>query len=185
MQNEHGKIPGRVSGNESSLPAIINSYAKTWSLLLHYDEDRLELPKKLCPPQHVVEYGQIKNAVAVFKAELMGRGEAGDLFGQERESSLQAILGNIDQTFGGRDLYPSIEEKAAHLLYFVIKDHPFSDGNKRIGSLLFLLYLNENNLLEHSCINANGLVTLALLIAESDPRQKELMIRLVLNLLDG
>ncbi len=107
------------------------------------------------------------------------------MFGQERENSLQSILGNIDQTFGGYDLYPSVEEKAAHLLYFVIKDHPFTDGNKRIGSLLFLIYLNENNLLEESGINANGLVTLALLIAESEPRQKELMIRLVINLLKG
>jgi len=78
-----------------------------------------------------------------------------------------------------------VEEKAAHLLYFVIKDHPFSDGNKRIGAFLFLLFLKENNLLEQSGINDTGLVALALLIAESDPRQKELMIRLIMNLLAG
>ncbi len=76
-----------------------------------------------------------------------------------------------------------MEEKAAHLFYFVIKDHPFTDGNKRIGAFLFLLYLRENDLLESSGINDNGLVALALLIAESDPKQKELMIRLILNLL--
>ena len=76
-----------------------------------------------------------------------------------------------------------MEAKAAHLLYFVIKDHPFNDGNKRIGSFLFLLFLKENNLLEQSGINANGLVALALLIAESDPKQKDLMIRLIMNLL--
>jgi prophage maintenance system killer protein len=105
------------------------------------------------------------------------------LFGQERGHSLQGILGNLDQTFGGSELYGSVEEKAAHLLYFVIKDHPFSDGNKRIGAFLFLLFLKENDQLDQSGINDNGLVALALLIAESDPRQKELMIRLVMNLL--
>lgn len=76
-----------------------------------------------------------------------------------------------------------MEEKAAHLLYFVIKDHPFSDGNKRIGSFLFLLFLRENELLEISGINENGLVALALLIAESDPVQKDVMVRLILNFL--
>ncbi len=93
------------------------------------------------------------------------------------------ILGNLNQAFGGQELYASVEEKASHLLYFVIKDHPFSDGNKRIGAFLFLLFLKENNLLDQSAINDNGLVALALLIAESDPRQKELMIRLIMNLL--
>jgi len=78
---------------------------------------------------------------------------------------------------------PSVEEKAAHLLYFVIKDHPFSNGNKRIGSFLFLLFLRENGLLKLAGINENGLVALALLIAKSDPGQKELTIRLILNLL--
>jgi len=82
-----------------------------------------------------------------------------------------------------RRVSPSVEEKAAHLLYFVIKDHPFSNGNKRIGSFLFLLFLRENGLLKLACINENGLVALALLIAKSDPGQKELTIRLILNLL--
>ena len=95
------------------------------------------------------------------------------------------VFSNLDQTFGGRELYGSVEEKAAHLLYFVIKDHPFSDGNKRIGAFLFLLFLKENNLLDQSGINDNGLVALALLIAESDPRQKDLMIRLIMNPLVG
>ena len=162
---------------------IINRYAKTWSLLLQFDEDRLERPRKPHPVQKRLDYDQVKKAIAIFKAELISRGEAGDLFGQERGCYLQGIIGNIEQTFDGQDLYPSAEEKAAHLLYFVIKDHPFSDGNKRIGSLLFLLFLNENRLLEQSGTNDNGLVTLALLVAESDPRQKDLLIRLILNLL--
>ena len=173
----------RTDNDQTSVETVINRYDKTWSLLLQYDEDRLERPKKLHPSQNALNYDQAKKAIATFKTELINCGEAGDLFGQEREMQLQGILGNIDQTFDGQELYPTTEEKAAHLLFFVIKDHPFSDGNKRIGSLLFLLYLNKNGLLEQSGINDNGMVTLALLIAESDPKQKDLLVRLVLNLL--
>jgi prophage maintenance system killer protein len=163
---------------------VVSRYARSWSLLLQYDEDRLALPKGRRPAKKSIDYQRVREAVAALKDELIALGEAGDLFGQERGQSLQAILGNIDQTFG-RELYPSAEEKAAHLLYFVIKDHPFSDGNKRIGSFLFLLFLRENRLLEQSGINENGLVALALLIAESHPQQKELVVRLVINLIAG
>jgi prophage maintenance system killer protein len=173
----------RSNDDGTSIESVISRYAKCWSLLLQYDEDRLERPKQTHPSQKALEYEQVKNAIATFKDELIKRGEAGDLFGQERDFALQGILGNIDQTFDEADLYPGVEEKAAHLLYFVIKDHPFSDGNKRIGSLLFLLFLDRNGLLEKAGINDNGMVSLALLIAESDPRQKDLLIRLVFNLL--
>jgi prophage maintenance system killer protein len=162
---------------------VVTRYAKSWTLLLQYDEDQLGLPQESNLAKHALDYEQAKEAIATLKFELIKCGEASDLFGQEREGHLQGILGSINQTFDGEDLYPSVEEKAAHLLYFVIKDHPFSDGNKRIGAFLFLLFLGENNLLEQSGINENGLVALALLIAESDPRQKDLMIRLILNLL--
>ena len=103
------------------------------------------------------------------------------MFGQERSEALQGILGSIEQTMFGESLYRTREEKAAHLLYFVIKDHPFSDGNKRIGSFLFLLYLQQEGMA--MSINENALTALALLIAESNPINKELMIRLVVNLL--
>src|SRR3990167_10496721 len=98
-----------------------------------------------------------------------------------KDNQLEAILSGIDQSFAGEYLYPTNIERAAHLLYFVIKDHPFSDGNKRIGCLMFLLYLK----LQHVPIklNENGLVALALLVAESNPSQKELMVRLIVNLL--
>ncbi len=162
---------------------VVSRYAKSWSLLLKYDEDRLELPKDRLPSAKSPDYSRTKKAIATLKAELIEHGEASELFGQERDQHLQGILGNIDQTFGGQDLYPSVEEKAAHLLYFVIKDHPFNDGNKRIGSFLFLIFLRENNLLDQSGINDNGLVALALLIAESAPEQKDLLVRLIINLL--
>ena len=172
-----------VTDEGKAVLEVVSKYAKSWSLLLKYDEDRLELPQGRHPIKKSLQFGKAIEAILALKNELMERGEAGDLFGQERGQNLQGILGNIEQTFDGQDLYPSVEEKAAHLLYFVIKDHPFNDGNKRIGSFLFLVFLRENNLLEQSGINANGLVALALLIAESDPKQKDLMIRLILNLL--
>jgi len=110
-----------------------------------------------------------------------------DLFGRDREKALHGILGAIEQTFDGKPLYPSIEERASHLLYFVIKDHPSTDGNKRIGSFPFILFLRENGFLADSKgqvkLNENALVALALLMAESEPRNKELMARLIMNLL--
>ena len=173
----------RADDETTSITTVINQFAKVWTLLLQYDEDSLARPKTLHPTHKTFDYRKATKAIAILKAELTKRGEAGDLFGRERDHQLEGILGNISQTFDGKELYPSAEEKAASLLYFVIKDHPFSDGNKRIGSFLFLLFLEENGLLEKSGINDNGLVTLALLIAESDPRQKDLLVRLVLNLL--
>ncbi|KGO33376.1 hypothetical protein JT06_14805, partial [Desulfobulbus sp. Tol-SR] len=175
----------QTDADTTLVETIIDRYTKTWSLLLQYDENRLDRPEKTHPSQIALDYDQAKNAIAIFKATLIAREEASELVGMERGQYLQSILDNIHQTFDGQQLYPTIEEKAAHILYFVIKDHPFSDGNKRIGSLLFLLYLDTNGLLAQSGINDNGLVALALLIAESDPRQKDLLIRLIMNLLSS
>ncbi len=174
-----------VSDEGKAVLNVINKYAKSWTLLLQYDEQQLAVPKKKSRVQNSLSYDQAQRAITALKAGLAEKGEATDLFGQERDDNLQGVLGNINQTFGGEELYPSAEEKAAHLLYFIIKDHPFIDGNKRIGSFLFLLFLKENNLLNASQINDNGLVALALLVAESDSTQKELMVRLILNLLGG
>lgn len=174
-----------VTDEGKAVLEVVNKYAKSWTLLLQYDEQRLGAPKESSAAQNVLGYQKAKEAITALKTELVKKGEASDLFGQERGQSLHGVLGNINQTFGGDELYPSAEEKAAHLLYFIIKDHPFTDGNKRIGAFLFLLFLKENNLLTSSQINENGLVALALLVAESESSQKELMIRLILNLLDG
>lgn len=116
----------------------------------------------------------------------MGRREATELFAQEREEGLAALLGNLDQTVFGQPAYPTLESKAAHLLYFVIKNHPFSDGNKRIGSFLFVEFLYRNGRLMHHgepVINDVGLAALALLVAESPPKDKDVMIPLVMNML--
>lgn len=161
--------------------ALITGYAKTWRLLLQYDEDGLALPTSCQPAHGVLDYAQARIAIDELKAALFERGEATDLFGRERDEASQGILGSIEQTMFGEPLYKSREEKAANLLYFVIKDHPFSDGNKRIGSFLFLLYLQQEGMAMN--INENALTALALLVAESQPANKDLMIRLVVNLL--
>ena len=161
---------------------LIMSYTKTWHLLLAYDEGELALPSQENEIEaNALRYDTALKAIETLKTDLAAKNEATALFGNEREHGLESILGNIEQTFGGEALYKTIEERAAHILYFIIKDHPFSDGNKRIGCLIFLLYLK----LQHCTIkiNDNGLVALALLIAESAPSQKELMIRLIVNLL--
>lgn len=149
---------------------LIEGYADRWRILLQYDEDQLGTPPNVKPSTSLLELEQALNAIDSFKKVLSSRGESTSLFGKQREDGLVAILGNVEQTMFGESLYSSREEKAANLLYFVVKDHPFTDGNKRIGALLFLL-------------NPRTLTALTLLIAESESANKELMIRLVMNLL--
>ena len=160
---------------------LILSYARTWRLLLDYDEDRLELPPGARPARGVLGYDEARRALDALTEELRSRGEASELFARERGEGLAAILGNIEQTMFGEPLYKTREERAAHLLYFVIKNHPFADGNKRSGAFLFLLYLRQEGMALP--LNENGLTALTLLIAESDPKAKDLMVRLVMNLL--
>jgi prophage maintenance system killer protein len=130
---------------------------------------------------------QARKAIIELSASLAARAEATPLFARERPGMLEGILGNLEQTFGGVSLYPTVEARAAHLLYFIIKDHPFSDGNKRIGCFLFLHYLDKNRALAlpdgSLRFDGNALVALALLIAESDPGDKDLMVRLIIHLL--
>lgn len=163
---------------------LVRRYGLSWRLLLQYDEDRLNLPTGLTRRESAgFDLAAVRRGIACLRDELAARGEVTDLFGRERGEGLAGILGAIHQTFGGEDLYPSLEEKAAHLLYFVIKDHPFSDGNKRIGSFLFLLFLQKSSLVDTVRFDNKGLVALALLVAASDPAQKDVLIRLIIHLL--
>jgi death-on-curing family protein len=175
-----------TSEEAQGLLEVITKYAKSWLLLKTYDEDNLPQTTGQAP-RFSLTYEHALNAIVKLKKVLMDKNEASDLFGNEREHGLDAILGNLEQSFGDQELYPTLEEKAAHLLYFIIKDHPFSDGNKRIASLLFIHYLDRNDCLYTAngemSINDNALVALALLIAESEPKNKELMIALIKNLL--
>ena len=162
---------------------IVNSYARTWQLLWQYDENSLAEPKKSTTEQVVPELEDARQAITSLKETLLAKGEATEIFGQERGQALAGIFGAIKQTFGGQDVYPTVEEKAANLLYFVIKDHPFTDGNKRISSFLFLLFLARNNLPKNKPLDNNALVALTLLTATSAPDQKDLLIRLIVNLI--
>jgi prophage maintenance system killer protein len=166
---------------------VIARYTQTFLLLQRFDEGLLTEPKGT-PGGTLLSLAEAQAAIAELKQNLVGRGEASDLFGRVREDGLASILGNLDQSVFGAPAYPSIEAKAAHLLYFTIKNHPFSDGNKRIGSFLFVDFLNRNHrLFRHGepVINDVGLAALALLVAESDPKDKEVLIRLVMNMLAG
>jgi prophage maintenance system killer protein len=160
---------------------LILGYAKTWRLLLDYDEGKLAIPVGAQPSRGVLGFDEARRALDALAAELRERGEASELFARDRGEGLAAILGNIEQTMFGDPLYKTREERAAHLLYFVIKNHPFSDGNKRSGAFLFLLYLRQEGM--RLTLDENGLTALTLLIAESDPKAKDLMVRLVMNLL--
>ena len=178
-----------VSVDGSALLDIIERYTSAWRLLPAFDAGQLphepEHPKEPAPPLTLHE---AHAAIDELRRVLASRSEATGLFGREHSQQLAGILGAIEQTFSGAPLYPSVQARAAHLLYFVIKDHPFYDGNKRIGALLFLEYLRRNDLLLQSDgaprLDANAIVALALLIAESEPPQKSLMIRLILGMLD-
>lgn len=163
--------------------AVISDYARSWSLLQGYDEQSLgELPNRQSR-MRALALDDALTAIAELKKALIAKGEATELFGQLRGNGLASALATIEQGFGDELFYPNVASRAAHLLYFVIKNHPLSDGNKRSGSFLFLWYLRINQHLlarpVEQLINDNTLVALALLVAESQPDQKELMIRLV------
>ena len=171
------------------LVSVITGYARTFVLLNQFDSERLPLGDFATSIRYEIEPAEAVAAIAALKADLIGRGEASELFGNQKDDSFAGVLGNIVQSFGGEFLYPSIEEQAAHLLYFVIKNHPFSDGNKRIGAFLFIWFLQRN---QHHLktdgelkINDNALAAIALLVAQSDPAQKQLMIHLIMNLIRG
>lgn len=179
--------PDLVLDAGRGLVEIVSRYTQTFLLLQRYDEGLLTEPTGT-PGGALPSVADARGAIAELKAVLVARGEASDLFGRERGDALEAIFGNLDQTVFGEPAYPSIEKKAAHLLYFVIKNHPLSDGNKRTGALLFVDFLHRNGALLRSgepVINDIGLAALALLVAESDPSQKETIIRLIENMLAG
>lgn len=166
------------------LVRIIADYATGLDIINKVDHNKLELPINLT--QAVAESLNYREVIADI-AELRANLKEHALFGNEKDAGFKSSLKAIFQTFDGKDLYPSIEQKAANLLYLIIKNHPFTDGNKRIGSFMFIRFLNLNNLLYKAnggkTIEENTLVALALLIAQSNLEQKNIMQNLVVNLL--
>ncbi len=177
-----------LTAEGSAVLDVIQHYARTWRMLEAYDEGRLpETPDQASAPLATLDIQSARQAIKAMRGDIISRGETPGLFGQERGDVLEGILLGIEQTWDGQALYPTIESRASHLLYFIIKDHPLSDGNKRTGSLLFLDYLRRNNALAGSSgqprFSDTALVALALLVAESEASQKDVLVRVILNLL--
>jgi prophage maintenance system killer protein len=168
------------------LVEILSHYTRTFLWLQRYDDGLLQEPSGQAGG-NLPTSDEAMSALNDLKADLMVRGEATDLFAQPRGDGLASILGNLDQSAFGEPAYPSVEAKAAHLLYFVVKDHPFTDGNKRSGAFLFVDFLHRNGrLLDDTgrpVVNDAGLAALTLLVAESAADQKETLIYLIMNML--
>lgn len=162
---------------------LIKSFSATWFGLDSYDRE--ELPKEGITKVNLeFEVEKLYKDVATFKQELMRRGEAAEIFATEKtKRSLEGIFGNVFQSVFGEDAYPTVEEKAAHLLYFVVKNHPFNDGNKRTGAFSFIWLLKRAGFDVAKFINPNALTALTLLTAESNPNDKNRMVGLVLLML--
>ncbi len=179
--------PSMATDMGRGLVDILSRYTQTFLWLQQYDEGLLEEPEgqtggRLATPEDATA------DLIQLKKQLKAKGEASDLFANpSRADNLAAIFGNLDQSAFGEPAYPTIESKAAHLLYFVVKNHPFTDGNKRSGAFLFVDFLHRNGCLlsenGQPVINDTGLAALTLLVAESDPKQKDTLIKLIMNLL--
>ncbi|MBV8253262.1 MAG: virulence protein RhuM/Fic/DOC family protein [Chitinophaga sp.] len=168
----------------TGLLKVITDYTYALDLLDQYDHNRLKISSITSEGIFEISYQTAKDAIEGLRNKFGGS----KLFGNEKDHSFRGALAAIYQTFDGKYLYPSVEEKAANLLYFVIKDHSFSDGNKRIAAFLFVWFMEKNDLLYHKDgtkkIADNALVALTLMIAESKPDEKDVMIKVVVNLIN-
>lgn len=168
------------AGDAKEILKVIGSYSKALDLLDDYDHKTLKRPKGNIDSKKI-EYSDCIQVINNLKF-----GANSNLFGVERDKGLESIIGNIYQTFGSKDIYPSIEEKSANFLYLIVKNHVFVDGNKRIAATLFIYFLNFYNILykdDKQVIDNNTLTALTLLIAESNPKEKNVIIDLVMNFL--
>ena len=174
-----------ISGNEAQgLLKVLSDFTVALDILDQYDHQTLKIKKSKSKEVFRIAYKEAIKAVEGLKNKFGGSA----LFGNEKDKSFKGSLNAIYQTFDGKDLYPSVEEKAAHLLYFVVKNHSFTDGNKRIAAFLFVWFLERNNLLYHQgkkVIDDNALVALTLMIAESNPDDMNMMIKVIVNLINN
>ena len=176
-------LPISTSIDNQQVLELITLFADTWFSLDAYDRDKL-VTHGATKKKVALTAVKLNKALIEFKQVLVTKGEATEIFGIERnKESVMGIVGNVMQSFDGNDLYPSIEEKAAHLLYFIIKNHPFVDGNKRSGAYAFIWFLNQAKVLDLKRMTSPALTALTLLIAESSPKDKEKMIALVCTVL--
>lgn len=171
-----------VSDTGRDVLRVIDDYAYALATLDRYDHGTLAIEGTTRQALHVIGYDEGIRIVNAMKGDFNG------LFGLEKDQGFKSALGAIYQTFGGEELYPSVEEKGANLLYFVVKNHAFSDGNKRIAAALFIYFLGMNGILYHADCSKrladNALVALTLLIAESRPEEKETIVKVIVNLIN-
>ena len=178
-----GRIDTNLKGNEAQeIIKVINNYSNALDLLDDYDHKRITKPNGTKNKKQI-SYEDCLNIIAKLKF-----GNDSNLFALERNQGLKEIIGTIYQSFDGKDLYPTIEEKAANFLYLIIKNHAFIDGNKRIAATLFIYFLEFYNILYNEkgqVIDNNTLVAITLLIAESNPKEKNILTDLVMNFLNN
>lgn len=178
-----GRIDGELSANEAqSIIKVINKYSNALNLLDKYDYKKVSKPKGTKNNKKIT-YEECINIINTLRFN-----NYSDLFALERNNGLKGIIDDIYSTFDGSDLYSTVEEKAANMLYLVTKNHVFIDGNKRIAATLFIYFLNYYGLLYNKkgmVIDNNTLVAVTILIAQSDPKEKEVLVNLVMNFLKG
>ena len=174
-----------TSDQTKALIHVVTDYSRALDLLDDYDHQRVARTKGKIAPARAIDYDEAQRIIN----RLRTRFHAPDLFGREKDDSLQSSLAAVMQTFGAKDLYPSLEGKAAHLLYFLVKNHSFVDGNKRIAAALFLWFMEKNGLLYGKDgakrVADNALVAITLMIAESDPAEKDAVVNLTMSLIGG
>lgn len=183
VENVKKLLPESDSVTSKDTLELVKLFANTWFSLDAYDKSEFS-KKSLTKKQVKLSGEELMNAISELKIELINKKEATDLFANERSvNNVEGIIGNVFQSFGGKSVYESVEEKAAHLLYFMVKNHPFSDGNKRSGAFAFVWFLKKAKLLNINRITPEALTALTLLVAESDPKDKDQIVGLVMMLL--
>ncbi len=162
---------------------LVKEFSSTWTALDAYDKESL---KAIGTTKKSIKLSgeELTRAIGDLRTTLIKKGEATEMFAEEKhKGNIEGIVGSVMQSFGGKDVYPTLEEKASHLLYFMVKNHPFTDGNKRSGAFAFVWFLNKTKLLNRNKITPEALTALTLLIAESNPKNKEQMTGLIVSLL--
>lgn len=185
--NQLGEVIRIMKRTENSLDSkqvlsVIERYNTALELLDCYDHQNMKRPKGN-DSTYILTYDECRQVIAT-----MCFGSDSELFGKEKDDSFKGSIGNVYQSYGGQDVYPSLEEKAANLLYFITKNHSFFDGNKRIAATMFLYFLDKNGALfdeGKKLIDDHTLVALTIMIAESKPEEKEMMISVVMNCIRG
>ena len=183
VENIKQLLPAGHPTKSKDVVELVSLFADTWLSLDAYDKELL--PKgKLTKKKVDLTSEKISKSLNGLKSNLLEKSEATEIFGIERNpGNVAGIIGNVMQSFNGKELYPTAEEKAAHLLYFMVKNHPFIDGNKRSGAFAFVWFLQQANILNVAKLTPPALTALTIMVAESDPTHKEKIVRLILNLI--